>query len=464
MRLLEILTLITDLIIILTQFWPARSRRLSYAPLVAVTFMVAHLIIEQYRWQMVPAYVLTLVLFGVQVRRWLRPGENRPHRFVLAATITLLLILFLAIATVLPTIFPIPNVAPPSGPYAIGTTTFHIIDESRDEIYTDDPDDKREFVVQIWYPAAPNDEPRALYIPELDVAAPVIAERLGLPAFILNHVNLIETFARVDAPMSDEGAPFPFIVFSHGLRGLRAQNTVLMQELASHGYVVASVDHTFGNILTVFPDGRVVFYDQERAFPAGDETAANRLVGTWAGDVRYLLDEMERWEAESGNRFSGRVDLTRVGTMGHSTGGGTAIEVCGTDDRCQAMLALDGWIEPVSEDIIAAGLTQPTLYLSAPEWLGEDNTILGTTLSQNSAGDSYIARIEGAAHFDFADIPLLSPLTPALGLSGEINSYRVQTIINTYVLAFFNQTLASEPTPLLTGNSPDFPEVDLMGR
>jgi len=65
-----------------------------------------------------------------------------------------------------------------------------------------------------------------------------------------------------------------------------------------------------------------------------------------------------------------------------------------------------------------------------------------------------VVYIEGAAHYDFSDLPLLSPLAPQLGLKGPINGKRVVTIVNNYLLSFFEATLNGQSLGLFKNPSP----------
>lgn len=437
-----------------SQRWPA------ILPILAALLTFLHLLLEGYRWQMVPAYLLVLVLLlrtGWRLSRPLSLPEDG-HRWRIAGMIAGLL-LFL-VAVVLPIIFPVPDLPTPTGNHEVGTVTYHLVDPTRPEIYTEDPDDVRQLMAQFWYPATPAaDAPRAPYLEAVDIAGPAIAARLDLPPFLLNHLDLVRSNSFVKAPVAP-GGPYPLLVFSHGLRGLRAQNTVLMETLASHGYVVASIDHTYGNVLTVFPDGEVAFYNGQLIFGGSSPTVTGgaALVDVWGADVRFLLDKVTEWNRVQDHLLAAAVDLERIGTLGHSTGGGTALEVCALDERCDAVVGLDAWIEPVSAPLLQ-DYPEPVLFLSAPEWLGPENTAAGRTLYQGRTDSGYLLTIAGTQHFDFSDLPLLSPLSPLLGLSGEIESERALEIINTYTLAFFDQVLKEEPAPLLQGPVPEFPEL-----
>ncbi len=464
MRLFEILILAALLPPLL---WPVlgRSRRtqtlgqwLIIFPLFGTLFIAAHLLVEGYRWQMVPAYGLTAVSL-LLVIRW-RRTNSPPPRLAWLGGLPGLLIWLVAIA--LPVAMPVPRLPDPSGPYVIGTFTTYLVDNNRPETYTEDPNDNREFVVQVWYPATNREGEPAQYMPDLDVAGPVIAEQFDLPAFLLNHINLTKLDVWEDVSPADNGAPFPVIIFSHGLTGIRMQNTVMVRELVSHGYIVAAIDHSYANALTIFPDGRIFVYDPARIFPSGrsNPVEGNRLVQVWSQDIAFLLDEMAVWDQEAGNLLNGRFDLDHVGIFGHSTGGGATMEFCLQDARCQAGVGLDSWLLPVSENLLAQGLQQPFMFISSPRWLGQDNRALGNYIFNNLSQDSYALTLANTEHYDFTDLPLLTPLTPQLDLSGSINSSYSLGIQNEYLLAFFNRYLKGEPTTLLDAPSP-YPELTI---
>ena len=436
-----------------------RRRRLLWLSLLSLVPLAIHILLEGYRWQMVPGYVLAALMVARWAwRRW-RPRDSSGGLGPVTVVGIISGLLLWGTAVTLSTLIPIPRLAPPGGRFLVGTTTAHLQDATREEIYTPAADDSREIMVQVWYPAAERgDSGRALYLPALDVAGPAVAQRLNLPSFVLGHLDNIETNAYKGAPAAD--GSYPLLIFSHGLRGLRTQNARLMEELASHGYVVASADHTYGNVLTVFPEGRVVFYDEERVFPEDVPfvEAGARLVDVWAADVIFVAEQLATWNEKAGHPLAGRVDASRIGTLGHSTGGATAVEACAQMVNCQAALGLDAWIQPVSEPLLY-DYPKALMLLSAPEWLGPENGALGAKLYRERAGEGYLLTMAGAEHFDFTDLPLLSPLTEALGLSGEIDGQRALGIIDAYSVAFFNQTLKGETTSLLEGPSSTYPEV-----
>ncbi len=442
-----------------SRFAQALEKWLAIFPVLGMLFIGVHLLAEGYRWHMLPGYGLTAVFLLLAIRQ--RTQNRSPSRLAWLGGLLGLLAWLVAVA--LPAALPVPRLPDPTGPYAIGTFSTYLVDPTRPETYTDDPNDNRELVVQVWYPATNRDGEPAQYLPDLDVAGPVIAEQFDLPAFLLNHINLTKLDVWLDVPPADDIAPFPVIVFSHGLTGIRMQNTTMVRELVSHGYLVAAIDHSYANALTIFPDGRVFVYDPSRIFPSGESNPVegNPLVQVWASDIAFLLDEMAVWNEEAGHLLNGRLDLNHIGIFGHSTGGGATMEFCLQDARCQAGAALDGWLLPVSKNLLAQPPERPFMFISTPRWLGRDNRELGYRIFNSLPQDGYALTLAGTQHYDFTDLPLLTPLTPQLGLSGRINSGYSLSLQNEYLLAFFNQYLKGEASILLKADPSAYPELTI---
>jgi pimeloyl-ACP methyl ester carboxylesterase len=267
----------------------------------------------------------------------------------------------------------------------------------------------------------------------------------------------------------------PVVLFSHGWSSFRGQSTHQLEELASRGFLVAALQHPFGAILTIFPDGSQA-PKNSRALPTGvsfeiSEPAGNILVDQWARDMAFVLDTLAAWNrSDPQSRFTGRLDLEKVAVMGHSTGGGATIEFCARDPRCKAGIGLDAYLGPVSKAVLQDGLEQPILYLYSEEWPSARNNELFEQLFASSRGPAYAFTIQGTDHYDFSDLPLLTPLAPAIGLKGPLPASRVVPIIDTLELAFLKQHLLGEApyqkqsAGVLTQPQTIFPEVITQGQ
>ena len=446
MRTLEIILLVM-MVLLLGQVWlRPRFGDLRWAtavlPLLSLLTLLAHGLAEGARWQMVPAYALLsgLALYALIV--YARPQMKKPH-FLWG--ILLMPLSLLAIG--LPVVMPVPRLPTPTGTFPVGTASYHWIDESRLEIYTPEPDDTREIMVQFWYPTTAVDIATATKAPiltSLNIVAPTLADRFDFPSFALSHLNLLETNAYLDVPVNTEQASYPVIIFSPGYNSMRQQSTSLMEELASHGYVVIALDHTHVGVMTIFPEGRVIFLNpdilKDRAV-YGDEAhfaSAQSLGDVWQADIEYVLERLERGEMDT--RFQGNLDLSRLGLLGHSTGSDVISRFCALDERCQAGVGMDAWFGPVSEAVRERGTDKPLLFLMSEYWPTAENKAHIAQYVQNSPRASS-RTIPQTDHYDFSDLPLLTPLSHQIGLSGEIDSYVAQDLIRESVRGFFDTHL-----------------------
>jgi predicted dienelactone hydrolase len=427
-------------------------------PFAALAFLLLHLFLEKYRWQMIPLYILAAALCVMVLFI-----KSNPPRWL---TIPALIVLIPAVG--LPILLPIPNVTKPDGPYQVGTMTFTLTDNSRREIYSSNPDIPRRFLIQVWYPASPRaTDKTAPWMPNASIYAPAISGMLKLPSFFLDHLELVTTPAFQDAPVAHSNTAYPVLVFSHGWKGFRAQNTVQMLNLASHGYVVIGMEHTYGAVTTVFPDGTIA-PNNPAALPTGlpDDVyfpIARELADQWSRDIGYALDFMSQQNADSQSPFYNSLDLNEVGVFGHSTGGGATIQFCGTDPRCKAGFAEDPYMTPVSEQVMTKGVSQPFFFMFSETWTGDTkaentNNNLFRQFYPNASQSFGAVMIKGSAHYDFSDLPMLTPLAPQLRLKGPISGPLVIKIVNNYLLTFFDKTLKGQSTTLFDGASP-YPEV-----
>jgi len=437
--------------------WPnPRPFMIGLAPAFALLLTLIHFYIEGYRWQMIPLYALTLILSALTLfARDLRPVASA------------LILILLAVSTGLPMLLPVPKVAQPGGPHEVGTTIYEFIDTSRKELYSG-KDEPRRLMVQVWYPAQLTSTAKhAPWMADAKIYAPAISSGLlELPPFFLDHLELSVSPAYLDLPLAETSKPYPLILFSHGWLGFNTQNTGQAVELASHGFVVIATQHTYGAIITVFRDGSIA-KNNPKALPenADDpnyEGVARVLVNQWAEDISFVLDQFQGFNEAGDNPFFQKLDLERVGVYGHSTGGGAAIQFCGVDDRCKAVLGMDPFMRPVSAEVIENGISQPSFFMFSQSWtdlVDSRNNKLFNQFYPNTENNAGVISIMGTKHFDFSDLPLLSPITPQLGLKGPLNGRRVTEIVNTYLLDFFEMTLKNKSSSLFSGLFNDFNEV-----
>ena len=421
--------------------WPAvfgvRTRRGIIALLLVAAF-IAHWQIEGLRWQMIPIYLVSVGLVVgdlIVVERDLN-WTRRLARGIFGVGGILLLVL-------LPLALPIPTLPVPSGPEPVGTISFELVDEDREEVYGSRAGEPRRFMAQVWYPGRPVEGVApTLWNDDWDVVMPELARTAGLPGWFFNHTRYTSSNSSPSLPLSD--GTFPVIVFSHGWTGFRASVINQIESLVSNGYMVVAIDHTYGAVATRFPDGEVVTFDP-MALPEAEAVsedaysdASTQLLEVFADDIVTVIDLLESGDEGPFGSLAESADLTRIGVYGHSAGGGAAVMVCLTDERCDAVLGMDPWVEPIPDRTISESATRPAMFMRSDEWRLTENDAVLRGIAERSLAETYWIGVEGAHHSDFLVTPLFSPVGNQLGFKGPIPAGTVVSIIDRYLLGFFD--------------------------
>jgi dienelactone hydrolase len=224
---------------------------------------------------------------------------------------------------------------------------------------------------------------------------------------------------------------YRLVTLSHGLGNLRASYTAFAIDLASHGIVVAAIDHPYGG-LAVTPFGRVLAAGDDSTNWDDIPTHARRME-EWATDIRFVLDWLAGAPPGIAGAVSRGVDWRRVGAIGHSSGGLAAIQAASRSDRIRVAIDIDGGLVSPEGTPLAAfvreGFTRPTLIVkSHPIYSEKDLKKRGKTQAQYDAAakaaeaalDSvpkgptspvFTASIAGTGHMSFSDAPFLMPTT-----------------------------------------------------
>lgn len=302
-------------------------------------------------------------------------------------------------------LLPAPVLPEPRGPHEVGGVVLRWTDPTRAEDATADPADRREVIVQAWYPAG---AARGGTLPYLDGLGRLPPRIMGIPRFVFRRYGEADTFAQAGAPVARSTRPWPVVVFSHGHGAARAMYSGLLADLASRGYVVLAVDHPYEAAVTQLADGRVVPFALDDG--GADDTRhayMERQVVVRAADVRFVLDQLAR-PAALGPVLAGRLDPTRVAVAGHSFGGATAVLVAGQDPRVRAAADIDGMLygDPRGETFQG-----PLLLLESggTQTIGPYMEATQAVLSRVPASGWRYA-IGGASHLSFTDLDfMLSP-------------------------------------------------------
>lgn len=372
----------------------------------------------------------------------------------------------------------------PTGPHKIGRASFHWKDNARDELETSAADDKRELLVHLFYPAgAKSSGAPAVYVPDSGVMRGAWNEAQ------LARIKAMRVHSVENAALPNGKSRYPVLLFSPG-GGMKAlAYHVFLEDLASHGWIVAALDPPYNPPAMRMPDGRVLgdLKAEQRGWPQPrnpqeGERFYKERIWHWSRDIRFAIDQLAALDKGDGP-FAGRLDLARgVGVFGHSRGGQAAATVRILDSRVRGGINIDGMVGdyaviPAKEAGAAVG-AQPFLWLQKPlpppppdeqlqrrgrtraEFDAEVERIMNKWKSQLSAIEGGALRVTlnrpGIDHIDFSDEPYWD------GTMTESNRQgRLRTIAEAraWVRAFFEGTIRGEWRNLKRLVAAESPEV-----
>jgi len=390
--------------------------------------------------------------------------------------------------------FPIANLPAPSGPYSVGVRTFELSDPDRLGVFQAQDGEARRLLIRTWYPADPEEgAQRARYFSEAeaDTTAHGLGQLVQFPP-LLSYLKHVRTNSFEDAPLAADAASLPTVIYSHGYVSFLGQNTALMEELASHGYAVYSIQHTDDSSATVFPNGDVIPMDpalfEEREETDDTEEASSAaiqaLVGVtfeerlnahlngrdellaraerivaqstavWLHDRIFFLDQLENGSVpQDVAEIVAASELSRTGHMGMSFGGSTAGAVCMIDARCVAGVNLDG----LDYHYLAFNADMPVPFLMFHSDLNTLAQLMGAEPSGplssfnefsyerfESAGmrdDIYRLQLKGAVHLGLSDFSLFMRRPVRDSMLGSAPADVLVQSQNDFVRGFFDKHL-----------------------
>jgi predicted dienelactone hydrolase len=365
----------------------------------------------------------------------------------------------------------------PTGPYAVGRAIYDWTDDANLDTLAPVPGTKRELLVWIWYPSAAG-QSAAMddYVPrQMREAAGFFGGPMGL---VTRGISKVHGHSTRNSDVSPRERSYPVAIMRAGASAEIWKYSTLAEDLASHGYIVVGFDAPYRTNAVVFPDGRVRRRTPENnaelcegQAPAQQELCVSRVMTAWTSDIGFVLDRLERLNgSDSSGKFTGRLDMTRVGVFGHSFGGATAAQFCHDDSRCKAGIDVDG--APFGS-VVREGMDKPFLFLLSDhshESGAESDRILANIQSiydrLPAEGRLRIA-IRGADHFLFSDDGALLKshivmgalrMVGILGIDG-----RRQLAVTAYcVHSFFDAYLKGAGDSRLRISSPLFPEIEVL--
>jgi len=346
-----------------------------------------------------------------------------------------------------------------TGPYGVGVRPMHLVDGSRPENFTNDSNDFREMMVQVWYPISQeNLGRRALYMDPptflwLKGRSPV--PLITIPDDAYKFVRPHERDGATIAP-----GMFPVIIFSPGYDGVYQIYTSFIEDLVSHGFVVVSINHPYVSGITVFPDNRTVGLAPVPTDPAEQAAFFAKSLRVIVQDAKFVLNTTAEMNI-SDPEFAGHFDLAHVGIYGHSFGGANTAVCCYEDSRFLAGFTLEGVFY---QNFTPGNITRPFLMMTAESRFTNDSSV--QYIWDHVTADAFKVGVLGSTHYAYTDVGVLLshlvPLIPPKILSfGIIPPKRMMNITRTYVDTFFEVYLKGTPREQLLNLSAEFPEVEI---
>ncbi len=390
------------------------------------------------KWRLVPLLGFLALLGIIALLKWLggRRKENIEKKAGSAVSNCVFSILFIGLMLIPAFVFTGYKGLPVSGSHPVAEASVILIDHSRTDPFEQDGS-FREVPVHFYYPAD-----------------------------------------------SAEGETFPLVVFSHGAFGYYQSNSSTYMELVSSGYVVAALDHPHHALFTEDTAGKTVIVDTgffqtamaTNGDPDDNAEANFSLFREWmdlrTADMNFVVDTLEAagisgsfdsaWFLPADNADTilsvlKTTDLTKIGLMGHSMGGATAVQLGRERNDISAVIDLDGTmlgeytgVENGKLTIREEAYPVPVLefnnwetYNDRKEYLAQGGRYPNDELIRGAA-EGYAVTIRDTQHMDFTDLPLLSPFLGKMLGSGERGCEETMTIVNGLVRDFFNHTLKGE--------------------
>jgi hypothetical protein len=344
----------------------------------------------------------------------------------------------------------VPKLPLPSGPFGVGRVGFDWIDPNRVGDMAEDRGAHSELMVYIWYPTeATGKEVKGTLFPgakQID-SAPDFSAYLKAKLFGGNWPLVVSgeiiSHALENAPITKHPKIFPVILFSPGANGTSFQYSSAIEDLVSHGYVVAAIEHTSEVFGVEFSDGKIHIYSATRIpqqsvpqpgatkeeYEAKLEAWYRHCVDVRAADESFVLDKLiELNKAADGSQFSQRLDLAHVAAVGHSRGGWSSIVACRRDGRIKACVNEEGNAggqgldypgaptpkQPVMyveiSPVLKPGTTQndwivlKQLNLTAEQWVQQWHETVNKEFNAFPAGGYFVQlTVPGLEHYSFSD-------------------------------------------------------------
>lgn len=383
-----------------------------------IMLSLGKVVVWEYTWVLFAGLLFLLAFKGMVA---LLREQTRTPRYKAFSTILKFLSLALTIVVTLVPVLLFPQFRLPqvTGPYEVATATYSYVDQNRIEEFTD-LKDHRLVNVEFWFPEQAH-------------------------------------------------GTYPLLMFSHGAFGIKASNTSTFTELASHGYVVVSVDHPYHSFYTVNEDGKVTTINPEYMQEVNNANKGVYSLGEYfkltqkwmklrTDDMNFVMNTILEHAEQKKDLVYDRIDTKKIGVFGHSMGGAASVALSRKRDDIDAVVNLDAPFfselefnkETNELTTKSDAFTTPLLNVYSDDvWiqLESSSSYIANSFSNENFKDAYNVHFKGAKHLSLTDLPLFSPVLANLlqgGRKVNIDKYYVIETQNELILRFFDNALKNK--------------------
>ncbi|MBS4196359.1 alpha/beta hydrolase family protein [Lederbergia citri] len=380
-----------------------------------VILTLSSVIVWSFRWVMLAIllFILALIATVSLIRKKANHRKYKTSKIVWKSILVIVAFIFALIPAL---VFPQHSSPKVTGDYKVATATYTYIDKNRMEEFTDEGKN-RSVNVEFWYP---------------------------------KHAD----------------GKYPLLVFSHGAFGIKASNASTYNELASHGYIVVSIDHPYHSFYTASEDGTPVFIngDYNREFTNANKDGfytkeeTYKLIQKWmklrTEDMNFVIDTILEKTKSDSNPIYQQINVEKIGVFGHSMGGAASVWLGKERDDISAVVNIDApfFSELVYkkdiDDFVARdeAYTIPLLNIYSDdvwEQLDSNSTYVANKLNNEKFKKANTVHFKGAKHLSLTDFPLFSPVLANVlqGGKADIDQYYCIEAENDLILQFFDQEL-----------------------
>ncbi|MEM9361959.1 MAG: hypothetical protein AAGA43_04945 [Bacteroidota bacterium] len=396
----------------------------------SLVLLLLHLLFEVTRWLLFPIYVVVVTSIF-----WVKP-KSKWIGFGLNAILLLTLVLSMGLSYVFP-LFKLPET---TGAFGVATEKIELTSKG--------------YPLRIWYPVKQENQnqEKGVYYETFGSKNDI----LGIPSFLFHYLNQVGTNASKKSTITNE--KFPLLVYAQGFNSIMVDNTALIEEIVSHGYIVVAAEKNF--ILNNYG----IEKDSLRVVNAEiQKELIKKLIDVVSPDLVFFYKEILTVLGRTNTRFAHHLDFDTIGFIGHSLGGTVMTSLGKQVTNAKAVINIDG---PIDNQVLNE-YSKPFLYISSFSPDLSDDELISKKIPvdfyrnvksyeleavelffKSNMNDSYWVRFKHASHLDLTDMPFVIPLLKSKGYDKQLgHKIKSELIVN-----FLDKFLKKSEKTLVTKN------------